>query len=106
MIDTTKPLERDAEIEKARKTMRRIGKKLLSERELFDPHDEKTGTQDKDILSLLVHANASGEGDQRISEEQILARKRLVVSPPQPSSEHCQKYLRSLWRDMKRRGEI
>jgi hypothetical protein len=61
--------------------MRRIGKKLLSERELLDPHDEKAGTREKDILSLLVRANASRETNQRIPEEQILARKQIDHIP-------------------------
>ncbi|KAF7777643.1 hypothetical protein Agabi119p4_3715 [Agaricus bisporus var. burnettii] len=68
-------LERDADIETASETMRRIGKQLLSERELaFDPHNEKAGARQNDILSLLVRANASGEADQRIPAEQILAQ--------------------------------
>lgn len=82
-----KRLERDADIETASETMRRIGKQLLDERELaFDPHNEKAGVRQNDILSLLVRANASGEADQRIPAEQILARKQIFYLLTKSSS--------------------
>ncbi|KAF5349510.1 hypothetical protein D9756_009021 [Leucocoprinus leucothites] len=68
--------ERDIETDKARGTMDRIGKQLLTERELaFDPaHPEKSDSGANDLLSLLVRANASGEKQHRLPEEQVLAQ--------------------------------
>lgn len=71
------PADRDRETEKAKETMDRIGKQLLSARKLAldSQQPDKMATQGNDILSLLVRANASEASHQRLSDEHALARE-------------------------------
>lgn len=66
----------EKETERAKDTLNRIGKQLLKERESsFDPRvSEQEKYEVKDILSLLVRANADDAGDQRLPEDQVLAQ--------------------------------
>jgi cytochrome P450 len=58
--------------------MDRIGKQLLHERELaLDSGQSENGGND--ILSLLVRGNAASDKQQRLPEEQVIARKRYAL---------------------------
>ncbi|KAJ3573311.1 hypothetical protein NP233_g2501 [Leucocoprinus birnbaumii] len=66
----------EKETERAKATMNRIGKALLKERESsYDPQiSEQEKYEVRDILSLLVRANAAGANDHRLPEDQVLAQ--------------------------------
>lgn len=57
--------------------MDRIGQELLTERKLAadSQHSGKLSVEGNDILSLLVRANISDDGQQQLSDEHVLARE-------------------------------
>lgn len=72
-------LKGDAEAELASGTMRRIGGELLAESKdtLQRAEGEKRAKHERDILSILVRANAMHDlpENQRLSDEDVLARE-------------------------------
>ncbi|KXN91996.1 hypothetical protein AN958_11056 [Leucoagaricus sp. SymC.cos] len=83
------PAEGDAEVENARETMYRIGRRLLAERELSVDlrQPEKTSGDEDDILSILVRANASSDSQNKLPDEQVVAQiPNFVIAGHETSS--------------------
>ena len=83
MTNTSQSTEESRRSAEAQKTMRRIGLQLLerSKRDMAESGTYEHGTgKARDLLSLLVRANTSKEIPlaQRLSDEDVLARKLLV----------------------------
>ncbi|KAJ3491215.1 hypothetical protein NLJ89_g11360 [Agrocybe chaxingu] len=90
------PAESDAEARTATTTMKRIGKQILedSKAALADdgrlknagPGNEKNRWQSRNLLSLLVRANTMPDlsENQRLSDEDVLARKNVNVPRGRP----------------------
>jgi hypothetical protein len=76
------PTKLDATMATSRATMMRIGRKLLqdSKNEMAENGTFEKG-RSRDLLSLLVRANTAKDipASQRLSDEDVLARKLFIV---------------------------